>query len=100
MHIHNDKKPLACPHCDFRARQRHSLDYHLERYHKELATEQKKNKVMGNSQVSTEFATSEGAVNDEVTPEETANTWSNPATPEHTTNENNSETAETDTVDA
>ena len=37
MHIHTGKKPLGCPHCDFRARQRHSLDYHLDRHHKDMA---------------------------------------------------------------
>ena len=37
MRIHTDEKPLACPHCDFRARQRHSLNYHLSRNHKDVA---------------------------------------------------------------
>ena len=38
MRIHTDEKPLACPHCDFRPRQRHSLDYHLSRNHNDVAT--------------------------------------------------------------
>ena len=38
MRIHTDEKPLACPHCDFRARQRHALNYHLSRNHKDVAT--------------------------------------------------------------
>ena len=38
MLIHTDEKPLACPHCDFRARQRHALNYHLSRNHKDVAT--------------------------------------------------------------
>ena len=37
MRIHKDDKPLACPHCDFRARQRHALNYHLSRNHKDVA---------------------------------------------------------------
>ena len=36
MRIHKDDKPLACPYCDFRARQRHALNYHLSRNHKDL----------------------------------------------------------------
>ena len=38
MRIHTDEKPLACPHCDFRARQRHALNYHLSRNHKDVTT--------------------------------------------------------------
>ena len=33
MRLHKDEKPLGCPHCDFRARQRHALNYHLSRNH-------------------------------------------------------------------
>ena len=36
MRIHKDDKALACPHCDFRARQRHALNYHLSRNHKDV----------------------------------------------------------------
>ena len=43
MRIHTDERPLACPHCDFRARQRHSLDYHLDKYHKDFVDKQKVN---------------------------------------------------------
>ena len=38
MRMHKDEKPLACPYCDFRARQRHALNYHLSRNHKKVAT--------------------------------------------------------------
>ena len=38
MRMHKDEKPLACPYCDFRARQRHALNYHLSRNHKDVAT--------------------------------------------------------------
>ena len=40
MRIHKDDKPLACPHCDFRARQRHALNYHLSRNHKDVVEAQ------------------------------------------------------------
>ena len=33
MRIHTGEKPFACTHCDFRARQRHALNYHLSRNH-------------------------------------------------------------------
>ena len=36
MRLHKDEKPLGCPHCDFRARQRHALNYHLSRNHLDL----------------------------------------------------------------
>ena len=45
MRIHKDEKPLACPHCDFRARQRHSLNYHLSRNHKNVAEDSAKDAV-------------------------------------------------------
>lgn len=71
MYIHNDEKPLGCPHCDFRARQRHSLDYHLERHHKDLATTQKENEGIGNGLISPETAINESVVGDQIAQEQT-----------------------------
>ncbi|XP_064642627.1 uncharacterized protein LOC135496953 [Lineus longissimus] len=32
MRIHTDEKPLKCPHCDYRARQRNALNWHLKKH--------------------------------------------------------------------